>query len=383
MSNKTNFVKKTSTIVITLLVTLGISIGIYFFTRDNNITPLPVRDGVYTIVNNWKGSDMDPRKVDSDWKYTTGSPGACDKCNDKKCVFSNDLTQGVVYYGAFGDLVSVDGDKLKIELDSTQWDSKDKSKNCGGQRRSIRISTDNISYDEGLFVISVNHIPEGMAVWPAFWLTAALNNGDAWACGGEIDIIEGVNSVDAESSKNQSTLHVNTPPGGVPCVSTNPNVDYKKCDTTDHPEWPSTCGCGKNAVCPTKGCGVGLDNPNSFGKGLNSAGGGTYACELTPKGGVTVWFFPKGSEPTDLGSTTPNPSKWSSTYMTQLTTSCPKSFHALKLIINTTLCGVWAGVKYPGGQDKCNEYVWNPDNNDKFKDAYWDINYVKVFKKVL
>jgi hypothetical protein len=43
------------------------------------------------------------------------------------------------------------------------------------------------------------------------------------------------------------------------------------------------------------GCGVELKSQVSFGHGFNANGGGTYACELTAEGAVTIWFFPKGT----------------------------------------------------------------------------------------
>lgn len=55
------------------------------------------------------------------------------------------------------------------------------------------------------------------------------------------------------------------------------------------------------------GCGVELKSQVSFGHGFNANGGGTYACELTAEGAVTIWFFPKGTAPADIDSNTPNP----------------------------------------------------------------------------
>ena len=49
----------------------------------------------------------------------------------------------------------------------------------------------------------------------------------------------------------------------------------------------------------------------------------------------------------------------------------------MKIIINLTFCGDWAGNVYPGGKSACIDKVRN--NPEAYKNAYWLINYVKVF----
>ena len=56
---------------------------------------------------------------------------------------------------------------------------------------------------------------------------------------------------------------------------------------------------------------------------------------------------------------------------------CPAQFAALRLIINTTLCGDWAGAVYPGGPGRCVGDVAASD----LAGAYWLIKYVKVYVK--
>lgn len=57
------------------------------------------------------------------------------------------------------------------------------------------------------------------------------------------------------------------------------------------------------------GCGIEATDPNSYGKGFNSIGGGIYATEITPNG-ISIWFFPRGSEPGDVLGDNPNPANW-------------------------------------------------------------------------
>ncbi len=218
--------------------------------------------------------------------------------------------------------------------------------------------------------MSADHIPAGGGVWPSFWLTSATGT---WACNGEIDIIEGVNSVDANSSHNVATLHTSDKPGvalcrsvGVPGISNGGNCAS--------PGTGSTCGCDNESGCPFNGCGVALSSAASFGKGFNDAGGGTYACELTPAGAVTMWFFPRGQEPAYLLADEPNPGSWPATNRTMFN-PCPGQFKDLEIVVNTTLCGDWSGAVYPGGMGKCISDV----AASNLSEAYWSIDYIKTY----
>jgi len=128
---------------------------------------------------------------------------------DKWSFFDrDDPTNGQVKYGPWNELISIIDGKIKIDVESEGF-------NSGEKRKAIRIFTDK-KYNEGLFIIDLDHIPEGMAVWPAIWL---LGTGATWPENGEIDIIEGVNSTPSAHNSNQSTLH--TKKG---CVQDIPNI---------------------------------------------------------------------------------------------------------------------------------------------------------------
>lgn len=49
-------------------------------------------------------------------------------------------------------------------------------------RPSVRISS-NKTYNSGLFILDVKHMPFGCGTWPAYWLV-----GPNWPSGGEIDV---------------------------------------------------------------------------------------------------------------------------------------------------------------------------------------------------
>ena len=73
--------------------------------------------------------------------------------------------------------------KIYIGVDHTNVAS-------GRGRNSVRISSKNV-YTHGLFVLNLDHMPDPQCgTWPAFW-----SFGPNWPNSGEIDIIEGTNSI--------------------------------------------------------------------------------------------------------------------------------------------------------------------------------------------
>ena len=301
--------------------------------------------------------------LDADLSNGKIKPGS-DK-ESMRFYVGRDPTNGYVNYGIWNDQVTVTPEGKTIVSAGPI---------SGGSRNMVRLMSKKM-YNSGLFVIKADHIPEGLGTWPSFWLTAYEPDSSNWACNGEIDIIEGVNSVDQNSSRNVSTLHTNDKNGvkcrqnGVPGISNGGD-----CTSNGGGSIDMACGCGKSSICPYGGCGVSLSSSSTFGKGFNEAGGGTYACELTPEGAITIWFFPAGQEPSDLIANDPNPSKWTSSNRTVFN-PCTGQFSNLQIILNTTLCGDWAGNVYPGGKSKCEADM----NNADLSKAYWSIDYIKTF----
>lgn len=303
--------------------------------------------GSYALTKNWTGAELIPSDS-GDWYY----------------FLDNDPTSGLIVYRngtkPNRDLLSVTGtNQLKISVSSDTVDLGD----AGTFRRGVRLhSTD--AYDYGFFVISVDHIPEGVGVWPAFWL---LGEG-TWACSGEIDIIEGINSVDDASSYNSSTLH----------TSANcPQGDDVNCNASDQ-TW-TTCGCSSDGKCPTKGCLQKFTSNSSFGFGFNkkTPTGGIFACELSRAGVVKIWYYDNVADfPTDnviTISKLPAPT-------VQFQACASKAFRNMRLIINTTLCGQWAGKEYDktNGDGSCKGAVL--DTTYTMSEAYWMINWLKVYQ---
>ncbi len=176
--------------------------------------------------------------------------------------------------------------------------------------------------------------------------------GPNWPNSGEIDIIEGVNT----GSQNQMTMHTSN---GCTLAGNN---------------------CQGNVGCPVTGGGS-----SSYGNGFNSANGGTYAMEWTSSQ-ISIWFFSRGSEPGDINSANPNPSNWGNpTGSFTGGSGCDIDSHFMNnnIVFDTTFCGDWAGNVW--SQDStcsalaptCQAYVQN--NPDAFQDAYWAVNYLKVY----
>lgn len=231
-------------------------------------------------------------------------------------------------------------------------------------RPSIRLESKK-KYDQGLIVLDVEHMPFGCGTWPAFWTL-----GPNWPKGGEIDILEGVN----EYTNNGMTLH--TGPG---CAIGS--------DTTQFSGEVTTPNCDVAAEDQSKNVGCSIKHPStkSYGAGLNKNGGGIYATQWSSDA-ISIYFFPRGSEPADVLGDAPNPSTWGKP-AAKFAGACDidKMFAEQKIVIDTTFCGDWAGSKdvwNTGSCGKkaatCNDFV--RDNPSAFTEAYWTINALKVYQ---
>ncbi|OCK93757.1 glycoside hydrolase family 16 protein [Cenococcum geophilum 1.58] len=229
-------------------------------------------------------------------------------------------------------------------------------------RPSVRL-TSKKSYDSGLVILDLAHMPAGCGTWPAFWTV-----GPNWPHNGEIDIIEGVN----EQSTNAMTLH--TGPG---CSITNTG-GFSGSITT------SNCDIDAADQSTNAGCQIMESATNSYGAGLNSNNGGVYAT-LWNSNAITIYFFPRGTIPSDIASGSPNPSGWG-TPAAVFKGGCDISskFKSQQIVFDTTFCGDWAGAVWSSGScaskaSTCNAFVEN--NPSAFANAYWSINSLKVYQE--
>ena len=347
-----------------------------------------VTTGDYDLVDYWSGRNF----FDSDnnpWYFWNPYNETCqglwdNEQNEWICPYS-DPTHGLVWYGDWrhlqhDELIAFPDNKLRMGVEAMGYEGKRGTQGNGllDFRKSTRIYTGN-QYRYGLFIFDIQHMPEGQTVWPALWFTAAEQPPRQWACGGEIDLMESVNSVDESTSFNHVALHTQeecpqTAPDGrvIPCNTVQPDQDRPA---------TGTCGCEGNEPCPFTGCGWAVSKPNTCGWGLNRENGGVYAM-LWTESGIDIWIFRRNTDgiPDDITKLDPDPKKWGTPDAHFDACASPEALQPMNLVINTTLSGDWAGGIYPGGQEAADKYVLDVNNNPAFADAYWLINSVQIYK---
>ncbi|KAI9659597.1 MAG: hypothetical protein M1831_003678 [Alyxoria varia] len=267
---------------------------------------------------------------------------------------------------ARGQLIRTYSNRITIGVDSTH--AYNPTRSAG--RPSVRLENKH-SFTRGLYVLSLNHMPYGCGTWPAFWSV-----GPKWPNNGEIDIIEGVNT----AHRNTFALHT-----------------ARNCKVPGRRELQS--GTQKTTDCfvdanYNSGCAVEAPGPFGYGKTLNDNKGGTYVMEWTSRS-IRMWFFRKGSEPASIAKgNSPDPAQFGKPLANYQGAggggSCDINAHFRdhRIVIDTTFCGDYGGNVYAesgcpmkkglNGYQSCVDYVAR--NPGAFKQAYWDINYLKVFQ---
>ncbi|THZ23989.1 hypothetical protein D6C89_05190 [Aureobasidium pullulans] len=234
-------------------------------------------------------------------------------------------------------------------------------------RQSVRLEG-NVNYNHGLFLADIKHMPGSICgVWPAFWTLGDSN----WPAHGELDIIEGVNTF----TTNQIAAH------------TAPN-----CTMTfqDQSGWVNGRDCAVSTG-GAAGCATGTNDQTGYGDGFNANGGGVYAMQWTSEF-MKVWFFPRNGIPASITSGSPSPALDFGTPVGNFDGgSCDIDSHFInhRMIFDTTFCGDWAGSVYDqtscpmasGGASGCVNYV--AQNPKAFSEAYWEVNYIKVFSETV
>jgi len=278
-----------------------------------------------------------------------------------------DPTHGYVTYVDYNTaqkngLISTSANSIIMKADDTNVAS-------GSGRMSVRIESYK-TFNAGLFIIDLTHMPAGCGTWPAFWTC-----GPNWPNNGEIDIIEGVNKATVVTS----TLHTSS--GSQ--MSSESTSSFTGTWSTGANGQPAT-NCDVNAAgeYSNQGCGI-IGAANTMGSPFNSGGGGVYSTQWDPSSGINMWFWPRGKIPADITNNAPNPAGWGLPYAKwTFGGNCPSShFQNHQVIFDLTFCGDWAGSTFTSdcpGLGTCNQYVqYNPQ---QFTEAYWNVSYVKVFQ---
>lgn len=94
------------------------------------------------------------------------------------------------------------------------------------------------------------------------------------------------------------------------------------------------------------GCTQAAGGETSYGDGFNANGGGVYALDWTSDH-INVWFWPRGSQPSDL-SESPDPAGWGKPtasfvgrgeFDSAVTCEIDSHFRNQAIVFDTTFCG--------------------------------------------
>ncbi|OJD38098.1 glycoside hydrolase family 16 protein [Diplodia corticola] len=319
----------------------------------------------------------------------------------------DDPTHGTVAYQSRQDaaskgLISTTDSTVRIGVDSTN--------KVDDVRPSVRIFS-NDTYNHGILLVDVMHMPAGCGTWPALWM---LGDGD-WPANGEIDILEGAN----DQAGNYMTLHTSSVEANACSIDAVPAsgddgsgaLGYSKTDYTGT-VFSSNCaydadtgdntGCqiqaptGTSAVYAGSGKTTNADVP-TFGQSLNSAAGGTVAMQWTDDG-IKVWFFGRTqAKPADVAAAinlgadpptlAPSNDAWGKPLAHFSGPDCDwaKRFNDMRIVVNIDLCGDWGAATWPSGScptttgyDSCENYV--KENPQAFTEAYWEFGAFRWFE---
>ncbi|KAI5810579.1 beta-1,3-1,4-glucanase [Pyronema omphalodes] len=291
-----------------------------------------------------------------------------------------DPTYGLVKYV---DKSSASAKGLIGRIDRSVYIGVDSTSKLGASdtgRASVRLESKQ-RFTGGLFVLDVEHLPWGCGSWPAFWTFGA-----PWPFRGEVDIIEGVHL----ARSNSMVVHV---------ASGDCSCQLKPFFTSDR----GTRGIPylANGCTPSKmSTETHLKDPRPNSYGGPGYKGGVYAMEWT-KRDIKIWFFPRGTEPADLASTStadanlepvaaasaPNPNTWGHPVAwIPLLCGWGDRFKDHRVVINVSFCGAWAGKQdvwqasgcyHPQTAPTCED--WVRKRPETFKETYWKIRSVRVW----
>jgi len=280
----------------------------------------------------------------------------------------NDPTHGYVNYVNEATAQS----KGYIKNDTTVYMGCDHTSNVASGARgrdSVRI-TSKKAWNSGLFIIDLSHMPFGCGTWPAYWTV-----GPNWPNSGEVDIIEGVN----QATSDLTTLHTSNG-----CDMSHEDTSQMTGKWATGSQGNPADNCYNNAPdqYSNQGCSIYPSQSNTYGTGFNNARGGVFAHLWDPAVGIKVWFWTRSAIPSDVTSGNPNPAGWGKPYAYfTFGQYCPSShFVNNNIVFDLTFCGDWAGNNFGTdcpGKGACNTYVQN--NPSAFNEAYWTINYLKVW----
>eukprot|EP00932_Pfiesteria_piscicida_P004654 SRR837773.14557.p1 GENE.SRR837773.14557~~SRR837773.14557.p1 ORF type:complete len:496 (-),score=107.07 SRR837773.14557:180-1622(-) len=259
------------------------------------------------------------------------------------------------------------------------------------KRQTAKIETQR-SWKYFLVTMKYTHLPYGCGVWPAFF---TLGTHKEWPLGGEMDILEYVNS-----DVSKSSVHM-----GPGCVL-KPSAVNKYGDMPDRNDMSLDChtdyGESKLGCAPNKW----MRSGRSW-----SDHRGVVALEWT-EDHIKIFAIPEWEIPSDLSSNTPKPEQWDrwlfSYYPLKESGCSADMMDPQKLLMQINFCGDWASKvwgddnscrnlvqdcrpvdplkEYAPEKDCCTQFIWDKDDrygtsNRLKQEAYFNITYLKVFTK--
>lgn len=235
---------------------------------------------------------------------------------------ATDPTYGYVLYqneadAKYNNLTGIANGKYFMRVDTTPVQSEG--------RRSIRLESKQ-TFQDGVYVLNVSHVPTGCAAWPAFW--TLTENEAAWPKGGEIDILENFNDL---YTGPLATLHTQDS-CILPKASESGTLLANNCSSYTV----------NNTACPVVMNGT---SKPTWGTQFNRQGGGIVAMERalgSTGNGIRIWIWSQGSEPSDLqsSSNSVDPSTWGTPNANfDVANNCHSQFGPHRIIFDITLCG--------------------------------------------
>jgi len=244
------------------------------------------------------------------------------------------------------------------------------------------------SWKHFLVAMRYSHVPYGCGVWPAFFTLAP---DAAWPDGGEIDLLEYVNS-DVSKSSFHTGGSCKLNPAAVSKYGSMPDRNSMNYDCVT--QYPDRLGCAPNKWMKT-----GQEWARSPG---------VVAAEWT-ESFLKIFYIPEHELPTDLLSDEPKPDTWDRwlfSYYPFEGTGC--TMQAQQLVMQIGFCGDWASKvwdqdgqckhkingcravdplhEYAPQQDCCTKFIWDEDKahgTDSYlqSQAFFNMSWMKVFQQ--
>lgn len=230
---------------------------------------------------------------------------------------------------------------------------------------SPRIENVNVYNSKTVFIIDVVQFPFGNGSWPAFWLCGgpvALDDQTTikykldWPNYGEIDILEQVNG----QFINHTTVHTSNS-----CTSKRYQDGKLQVEDTKNGPW-NDCNHGDGR----DGCSVQMSGNKNNGQ---------FICEWVPGKNISYWCKP--SKTVDLTKTSIDTSILGDPDTQIDISTCTANMQNMHMILNTALCGDWAGAVY-NGKGQCKDEIYTNFNNNPAEYS-WIINGIAVYTDLL